>query len=218
MNKGAEKKRTSSFNKQTMNFICDRYDTQQKQFYCPKQKKDVNNLINNLKLKSSCENTSMMIPQNISLKNVLTSLTNKSPKKQIKKHVKKTPSTSLHTPLDFTIRNIEQQSESIKYQQSILNQQSQQTSYRSLLQHNKRNQWVELINQKSSNFIQQDQIAITEYRAQQEIQLMNNCDWKHSYTFYKECRNHQEMQIIDNLEFDCWKETRMNRLILRQAQ
>ncbi|CAD8089612.1 unnamed protein product [Paramecium sonneborni] len=218
MNKGAEKKRTSSFNKQTMNQIYDRYDTQQKQFYCPKQKKDVKNLINNLKQKSSYENTSLMIPQNVSFKNVLIYLNNKSPKKQMKKQIKKTPSTSLHTPADFTIRNIEQQSELVKQQQSVLHQQSQQTSYRSLLQHNKRNQWLDLINQKSSNFIQQDQIAITEYRAYQDIQLTNNCDWKYPYTEYKEQRYHKEMQNIENLEFQSWKELTITRLILRQAQ
>ncbi|CAD8064698.1 unnamed protein product [Paramecium primaurelia] len=218
MNKGAEKKRTSSFNKQTINQIYDRYDTQQKQFYCPKQKKDVKNLINNLKLKSSYESTLVMISQNDSLKNVLNGLTNKSPKRLMKKYIKKTPSTSLHTPADFTIRNTEQQSELAKQQQSILNQQSQQISYRSLLQHNKRNQWVDLINQKSSNYIQQDQIAITEYQAQQDIQMTNNCDWKQPYTYYKEQRHHSEMQIIENLEFDSWKELMMTRIVLRQQQ
>ncbi|CAD8165379.1 unnamed protein product [Paramecium octaurelia] len=218
MNKGAEKKRTSSFNKQTINQICDRYDTQQKQFYCPKYKKDVKNLINNLKLKSSCESTFVMIPQNDSLKNVLAGLNNKSPKKLMKKHIKKTPSTSLHTPADFTIRNTEQQSELAKQRQSVLNQQSQQISYRSLLQHNKRNQWIEQINQKSSNYIQQDQIAITEYQAQLDVQMTSNCDWKHPYTCYKEQRQHSEMQIIENLEFDSWRELMMTRVILRRYQ
>ncbi|CAD8154725.1 unnamed protein product [Paramecium pentaurelia] len=218
MNKGVEKKRTSSFNKQTINQIYDRYDTKQKQFYCPKQKKDVKNLINNLKMKSSCESTLMIIPQNVSWKNVLIGLTNKSPKQQIKQYIKKTPSTSLHTPADFTIRYTEQQSELIKQQQSILHQQSQQTSYRSLFQHNKNTQWIDLINHKSSNYIQQDQIAITEYKTQLNNQLTNNCDWKYPYICYKEKRNHTKMQIIENLEFECWQELMMTRMFLRQAQ
>ncbi|CAK73662.1 unnamed protein product (macronuclear) [Paramecium tetraurelia] len=218
MNKRAEKKRTSSFNKQTINQISDLYDTQQKQFYCPKYKKDVKNLINNLKLKSSCESTLVIIPQNDSLKNVLAGLTNKSPKKLTKKHIKKTPSTSLHTPADFSIRNTEQQSELAKQRQSALNQQSQLISYRSLLQHNKRNQWIEQINQKSSNYIQQDQIAITEYQYIYYIQMTNNCDWKYPYTCYKEQRQHSEMQIIENLEFDSWRELMMTRVILRRYQ
>ncbi|CAD8090132.1 unnamed protein product [Paramecium sonneborni] len=218
MNKGIDKKRTSSFNKQTINYTQDRCDTQQKQFYCPKSKKDVKNMISDNKLKSSYENTTLMMPQNVSLKNVLTELVHKSAKKYLKKHMKKTPSTSLHTPADFTIRKTEQQSYLMKQQQSVIHQQSQQTSYRSLLQHNKRNQWIDLINQKSSNYIQTDQISTTEYKTQLDIMSTNNLDWKHPYTCQKECRNNGEMSHIENLEFDCWKELLMNRLILRQAK
>ena len=51
-----------------------------------------------------------MMPQNVSLKNVLTELAHKSAKQYLKKkkQMKKTPSTSLHTPADFTLRKTEQ--------------------------------------------------------------------------------------------------------------
>ncbi|CAD8177817.1 unnamed protein product [Paramecium pentaurelia] len=218
MNKGIDKKRTSSFNKQTINYTYDKCDTQQKKFYCPKSKKDVKNMISDNKLKSSYENTTIMMAQNVSLKNVLTELVHKSAKNYVKQHIKKTPSTSLHTPADFTIRKTEQQSYLMKQQQSVIHQQSQQTSYRSLLQHNKRNQWIDLINQKSSNYIQSDEISIIDYKTQLDIMTTNNLDWKHPYTSYKDQRNHEEISHIDNLEFECWKELLMNRLIIRQAK
>ncbi|CAD8081740.1 unnamed protein product [Paramecium primaurelia] len=192
MNKGIDKKRTSSFNKQTINYTNDKCDTQQKKFYCPKSKKDVKNMISDNKLKSSYENTTMMMAQNVSLKNVLNELVHKSAKNYVKQHMKKTPSTSLHTPADFTIRKTEQQSYLMKQQQSVIHQQSQQTSYRSLLQHNKRNQWIDLINQKSSNYIQSDEISIIEYKTQLDMMTTNNLDWKHPYTSYKDQRNHKE--------------------------
>ncbi|CAD8168230.1 unnamed protein product [Paramecium octaurelia] len=218
MNKGIDKKRTSSFNKQTISYTYERCDTQQKKFYCPKSKKDVKNMISDNKLKSSYENTTVMMAQNVSLKNVFNELAHKSAKNYIKKHMKKTPSTSLHTPADFTIRKTEQQSYLMKQQQSVIHQQSQQTSYRSLLQHNKRNQWIDLINQKSSNYIQSDQISITEYKTQLDIMTTSNLDWKYPYTCYKESRCNGEVFHIENLEFDCWKELLMNRLKQRQAK
>ncbi|CAD8205756.1 unnamed protein product [Paramecium octaurelia] len=218
MNKGNVKKRTSSFNKQPIIYTHDRCDTQQKQFYCPKSKKDVKHLISDAKQKSSYENTIVIMPQNASFKNMLTELAHKSAKKYIKKQMKKTPSTSLHTPADPTIRKTEQQSYLMKQQQSVIHQQSQQTSYRSLLQHNKQNQWIDLINQKSSNYIQSDQILATEYKTQLDIMTTSNLDWKYPYTCYKEQRCHGEVSPMENLDFDCWKEFLMNRLILRQSK
>ncbi|CAD8088624.1 unnamed protein product [Paramecium sonneborni] len=75
---------------------------------------------------------------------------------ELSKQQKKTPSTSLHTTASK--RNQESKLKITNLASSP------KTSYRSTLQLTKRNQWIDLINQQYQQYIQSDQIAITEYR------------------------------------------------------
>ncbi|CAD8180250.1 unnamed protein product [Paramecium pentaurelia] len=119
---------------------------------------------------------------------------------------KKTPSTSLHT----TASKRNQQSK----QKDNVQAQTPQTSYRSRLQLTQRNEWMGLINQKSQQNLQSDQIAITEYRTKVQMDSYFQNDWKQPY--YKQEKLQQiiqkvnQYQPIDNI--DSWKQVVYQRL------
>ncbi|CAD8052813.1 unnamed protein product [Paramecium primaurelia] len=136
-------------------------------------------------------------PQNLSsLKYVL---------KELQKS-KKTPSTSLHT----TASKRNQQSK----QKNNVQVQTSQTSYRSRLQLTQRNEWIDLINQKSQQNYQSDQIAITEYRTKEQMDSFFLNDWKQPY-FKQEIikqivQKVNQYQPIDDI--DSWKQVVYQRL------
>ncbi|CAK82872.1 unnamed protein product (macronuclear) [Paramecium tetraurelia] len=110
------------------------------------QEQKKNNLMNIYQEAKKIENK-LKVQNLYSLKSILNELS---------KQQKKTPSTSLHT----TASKRNQES---KLKISNLAS-SPKTSYRSTLQLTKRNQWIDLINKQYQQYIQSDQIAITEYR------------------------------------------------------
>ncbi|CAD8170901.1 unnamed protein product [Paramecium pentaurelia] len=136
-------------------------------------------------------------PQNLSsLKYVL---------KELQKS-KKTPSTSLHT----TASKRNQQSK----QKNNVQVQTSQTSYRSRLQLTQRNEWIDLINQKSQQNYQSDQIAITEYRTKEQMDSFFLNDWKQPY--FKQENIQQIVQKVNQYQpiddIDSWKQVVYQRL------
>ncbi|CAD8082749.1 unnamed protein product [Paramecium sonneborni] len=120
--------------------------------------------------------------------------------------IKKTPSTSLHT----TASKRNQQSQ---YKDNI-EVQTPQTSYRSRLSLTKRNEWIDLINQKSQQNLQSDQISITEYRTKIQMDCFFQNDWKQPY--YKQEKIKQINQKINqyqpNDDINSWKQLVDKRL------
>ncbi|CAD8189370.1 unnamed protein product [Paramecium octaurelia] len=124
---------------------------------------------------------------------------------------KKTPSTSLHT----TASKRNQQS---KYKDNV-QVQTPQTSYRSRLQLTQRNEWIDLINQKSQQNLQSDQIAITEYRTKVQMDSFFQNDWKQPY--YKQEKIQQIIQKVNQYQpiddIDSWKQVVYQRLCQRRS-
>ncbi|CAK73969.1 unnamed protein product (macronuclear) [Paramecium tetraurelia] len=122
---------------------------------------------------------------------------------------KKTPSTSLHT----TASKRNQQSK----QKDNVQVQTPQTSYRSRLQLTQRNEWIDLINQKSQQNLQSDQIAITEYRTKVQMDSFFQNDWKQPY--YKQEKIKQIIQKVNQYQsiddIDSWKQVVYQRLYQR---
>ncbi|CAD8171152.1 unnamed protein product [Paramecium octaurelia] len=119
---------------------------------------------------------------------------------------KKTPSTSQHT----TASKRNQQSK----QRDNVQVQTPQTSYRSRLQLVEKNEWINLINQKSQQNLQSDQIAITEYRTRVQMDSFFQNDWKQPY--YKPEKIQQLILKVNQYQpindIDSWKQIVYQRL------
>ncbi|KAM3129676.1 hypothetical protein pb186bvf_018189 [Paramecium bursaria] len=147
------------------------------------QYKDLKNLVQNQK-------SNLQVSQSVSLQHVLKELARTSPKQQIVKNVKKTPSTSLHTPADFTKRE----------QSCIKKESSPLTSYRS----RQKNLWIDLINSKCAQQALQDQRAATEYRANLEVTGTLISDWKQPYYPFKQKTPQNEFLRPEPIEYNKW--------------
>ncbi|CAK63669.1 unnamed protein product (macronuclear) [Paramecium tetraurelia] len=92
--------------------------------------------------------------------------------------------------------------------------QTPQTSYRSRLQLVEKNEWINLINQKSQQNLQSDQIAMTEYRTRVQIDSFFQNDWKQPYYKPEKIQqlNLEVNQYQPTNDIDSWKQTVYQRL------
>ncbi|CAD8182083.1 unnamed protein product [Paramecium pentaurelia] len=160
------------------------------------QEQKKNKLMNIYQEANKIENK-LKVQNLYSLKNIL---------KELSKQQKKTPSTSLHTTASK--RNQESKLKITNLASSP------KTSYRSNLQLTKRNQWIDLINQKYQQYIQSDQIAITEYRTISQMNTILISDWKQPYQ-YNQTEIKSNEVIIPHEKIDDmrnWKEILNKRL------